>query len=79
MNLTSMWQTFRARQPRFVQNYIVYHNLRSKGWVPKTGIKFGGDFGTCYNVHVHVFALFFLYITKIYVAMRLSASSCYHH
>eukprot|EP00057_Strongylocentrotus_purpuratus_P031300 XP_784204.3 PREDICTED: tRNA-splicing endonuclease subunit Sen2 [Strongylocentrotus purpuratus] len=44
MDLTEMWKTFRRHQPSFVANYIVYHFFRSKGWVPKTGLKFGADF-----------------------------------
>nr|XP_054755670.1 uncharacterized protein LOC129261639 [Lytechinus pictus]XP_054755675.1 uncharacterized protein LOC129261639 [Lytechinus pictus] len=44
MDLTEMWRTFRRHQPSFVANYIVYHFFRSKGWVPKTGLKFGADF-----------------------------------
>ncbi|XP_070533775.1 tRNA-splicing endonuclease subunit Sen2-like [Ptychodera flava] len=44
LNLTSMWQKFCTIQPNFVPMYTVYHNIRSKGWVPKTGIKFGSDF-----------------------------------
>ncbi|XP_077990532.1 uncharacterized protein LOC144444855 [Glandiceps talaboti] len=44
LDLTSMWQTFCSLQTNFISSYVVYHNLRSKGWVPKTGIKFGSDF-----------------------------------
>jgi len=44
LNLTQMWQRFCRLSPKFVQRYVVYHNLRSKGWVPKPGLKFGVDF-----------------------------------
>lgn len=43
-DLTEMWHTFSRRQKTFVPNYIAYHYYRSKGWVPKTGLKFGTDF-----------------------------------
>ncbi len=45
MNLSEMWRIFSTRSSAFIPNYIAYHNLRSKGWVPKVGIKYGVDFG----------------------------------
>lgn len=30
--------------PNFISNYVAYHYLRSKNWVVKRGLKFGGDF-----------------------------------
>ncbi|XP_013418344.1 tRNA-splicing endonuclease subunit Sen2 [Lingula anatina] len=44
LNLTEMWRKFCSRQKNFLNNYIAYHSLRSKGWVPKTGIKYGAEF-----------------------------------
>ncbi|XP_033109115.1 tRNA-splicing endonuclease subunit Sen2-like isoform X2 [Anneissia japonica] len=44
MNLTDMWKEFCSRQPTFLRNYIAYHYYRSRGWVPKTGVKFGAEF-----------------------------------
>lgn len=35
---------FCAMNPQFIQRYIVYHYYRSKNWVVKSGLKFGGDF-----------------------------------
>ncbi|XP_076084588.1 tRNA-splicing endonuclease subunit Sen2-like isoform X2 [Mytilus galloprovincialis] len=43
-DLTEMWETFSSKQQTFIPNYIAYHYYRSKGWVPKTGLKFGSDF-----------------------------------
>ena len=43
--LGRMWRTFCSRQANFLPNYVVYHYLRSKGWVPKKGAKYGADFG----------------------------------
>ena len=45
MPLLQMWRTFCARQRNFLANYVAYHYLRSKGWVPKNGVKYGADFG----------------------------------
>jgi len=44
MSLSSMWRKFSQLSRSFVSRYVVYHNLRSKGWVPKSGIKYGEDF-----------------------------------
>ncbi|XP_072176088.1 uncharacterized protein [Diadema setosum] len=44
LDLSEMWRMFSRLQPSFVPNYVVYHYFRSKGWVPKTGLKFGADF-----------------------------------
>eukprot|EP01147_Barroeca_monosierra_P006861 gene6861-7575_t len=38
------WHAFLEAQPRFLQRYVVYHHLRSCGWVPKSGLKFAVDF-----------------------------------
>ncbi|XP_062621253.1 tRNA-splicing endonuclease subunit Sen2-like [Saccostrea cucullata] len=43
LNLSEMWRIFCQRQDRFVPLYVAYHYYRSKGWVPKTGLKFGAD------------------------------------
>jgi len=47
MDLDSMWRVFSDLSPRFPECYIAYHYFRSKGWVPKTGLKVGSDFGWC--------------------------------
>lgn len=44
LSLDGMWQLFCKSQKDFIQKYVTYHYFRSKGWVVKTGIKFGGDF-----------------------------------
>ncbi|KAJ7384830.1 tRNA-splicing endonuclease subunit Sen2, partial [Desmophyllum pertusum] len=43
MSLNEMWCTFCAAKQEFIPNYITYHYFRSKGWVPKMGIKYGTD------------------------------------
>jgi tRNA splicing endonuclease len=42
--LDGMWKLFCKSQKDFIQKYVTYHYFRSKGWVVKPGIKFGGDF-----------------------------------
>lgn len=44
LNTKEMWELFNESDPYFVQNYIAYYYFRSKNWVVKSGIKFGGDF-----------------------------------
>ncbi|XP_059158064.1 ankyrin repeat domain-containing protein 36A-like isoform X2 [Physella acuta] len=43
LSLTQMWQQFQVLKENFVPNYVAYHYFRSKGWVPKSGLKFGCD------------------------------------
>ncbi|KAK2144846.1 hypothetical protein LSH36_725g00036 [Paralvinella palmiformis] len=44
LSLEAMWQIFCKKDDRFLVRYVVYHNFRSKGWVPKSGLKYGTDF-----------------------------------
>ncbi|ELT97158.1 hypothetical protein CAPTEDRAFT_222272 [Capitella teleta] len=44
LTIEETWQKFSSSSPQFLPRYIAYHHLRSKGWVPKAGVKFGGDF-----------------------------------
>ena len=44
LTIDGMWQLFCKSQKDFIQKYVAYHYFRSKGWVVKPGIKFGGDF-----------------------------------
>lgn len=45
MNVNEMWEKFQQAQPYFIEKYIAYHYYRSRGWVVKSALKFGGDFG----------------------------------
>ncbi|XP_044758646.1 tRNA-splicing endonuclease subunit Sen2 [Coccinella septempunctata] len=38
------WKLFSESDPFFQRNYAVYYHFRSKNWVVKPGIKFGGDY-----------------------------------
>ncbi|CAB3380052.1 Hypothetical predicted protein [Cloeon dipterum] len=41
---TFSWDLFCQVEPNFPARYAVYHHLRSKGWVVKSGSKFGAEF-----------------------------------
>ncbi|TSK45806.1 tRNA-splicing endonuclease subunit Sen2 [Bagarius yarrelli] len=44
LSILQLWGMFRSVQPNFEMTYAAYHYFRSKGWVPKSGIKYGTDF-----------------------------------
>ncbi|MCJ8744472.1 hypothetical protein PDJAM_G00119130 [Pangasius djambal] len=43
LSILQLWRMFRSAQPNFEITYAAYHYFRSKGWVPKSGIKYGTD------------------------------------
>ncbi|KAI4891572.1 hypothetical protein NFI96_016571, partial [Prochilodus magdalenae] len=43
LSVLQVWQMFRSAQPNFETTYAAYHYFRSKGWVPKPGVKYGTD------------------------------------
>ena len=44
LDIDSAWHIFCKTDKNFVSKYVVYHYFRSKGWVVKPGLKYGGDF-----------------------------------
>lgn len=50
-NLSSeeAWMLFSQSEKSFIPNYAVYYYFRTKNWVVKSGLKFGGDF--CASKH----------------------------
>ncbi|KAG7196689.1 hypothetical protein KM043_016021 [Ampulex compressa] len=44
LDVNDAWLYFCKVEKSFVQKYVVYHYFRSKGWVVKPGLKYGGDF-----------------------------------
>ncbi|CAG2061261.1 unnamed protein product [Timema podura] len=44
LTVVDTWGLFSESQKDFIQKYVAYHHFRSKGWVVKPGLKFGGDF-----------------------------------
>ncbi|XP_022083311.1 tRNA-splicing endonuclease subunit Sen2-like [Acanthaster planci] len=44
LDLTDIWQAFCSRQKNFVASYVAYHYFRSKGWVPRDGVKYGAHY-----------------------------------
>ncbi|XP_003796288.1 tRNA-splicing endonuclease subunit Sen2 isoform X1 [Otolemur garnettii] len=43
LTILKLWKTFTVVQPTFRTTYMAYHYFRSKGWVPKVGLKYGTD------------------------------------
>jgi len=44
LSSSDFWSLCLETDTRFIQRYVTYHHFRSKGWVVKSGLKFGGDF-----------------------------------
>ncbi|EFN88436.1 tRNA-splicing endonuclease subunit Sen2 [Harpegnathos saltator] len=44
IDINNAWLYFCKEKTDFLQKYVVYHYYRSKGWIVKSGIKYGGDF-----------------------------------
>lgn len=45
LDTETVWQHFCRIKPNFIVHYVAYVFLRSKNWVVKGGLKFGGHFG----------------------------------
>ncbi|KAM5148422.1 tRNA-splicing endonuclease subunit Sen2 isoform 2-T2 [Mantella aurantiaca] len=43
LTIQKLWKVFCAAQRNFQTSYMAYHHFRSKGWVPKVGLKYGTD------------------------------------
>ncbi|XP_038421542.1 tRNA-splicing endonuclease subunit Sen2 [Canis lupus familiaris] len=43
LTIMKLWKAFTVVQPTFRTTYMAYHYFRSKGWVPKVGLKYGTD------------------------------------
>nr|XP_033776822.1 tRNA-splicing endonuclease subunit Sen2 [Geotrypetes seraphini]XP_033776823.1 tRNA-splicing endonuclease subunit Sen2 [Geotrypetes seraphini] len=43
LTILKLWEVFSIIQPSFQTIYMAYHYFRSKGWVPKVGLKYGTD------------------------------------
>ncbi|XP_045417522.1 tRNA-splicing endonuclease subunit Sen2-like [Lemur catta] len=41
--IVKLWEAFSVVQPTLRTTYMAYHYFRSKGWVPKVGLKYGTD------------------------------------
>lgn len=44
LSIETAWQLFSKTEQNFLEKYVVYHYFKSKGYIVKPGIKFGGDF-----------------------------------
>ncbi|NWQ90921.1 SEN2 endonuclease, partial [Burhinus bistriatus] len=43
VTILKLWEIFSEVKPHFKTTYMAYHYFRSKGWVPKVGLKYGTD------------------------------------
>ncbi|KAM8799854.1 tRNA-splicing endonuclease subunit Sen2 [Eudromia elegans] len=43
LTISKLWEIFSEVKPNFKTTYMAYHYFRSKGWVPKVGLKYGTD------------------------------------
>ncbi|XP_068550710.1 tRNA-splicing endonuclease subunit Sen2 [Anas acuta] len=43
LTILKLWEFFSEVKPSFKTIYMAYHYFRSKGWVPKVGLKYGTD------------------------------------
>ncbi|NWI65158.1 SEN2 endonuclease, partial [Todus mexicanus] len=43
LTILKLWEIFSEAKPDFKTTYMAYHYFRSKGWVPKVGLKYGTD------------------------------------
>ncbi|XP_071407054.1 tRNA-splicing endonuclease subunit Sen2 isoform X2 [Pithys albifrons albifrons] len=41
--ILKLWEVFTEVKPDFRTTYMAYHYFRSRGWVPKVGLKYGTD------------------------------------
>lgn len=56
LNIQQCWDLFTSADIKFMTRYVVYHYFRSKGYIVKPGIKFGGDY-----------CMYLLPVTKYYI------------
>lgn len=57
LNIDDCWNLFAESESNFVHKYVVYHYFRSKGYVVKPGIKFGGDYCKFFSFPIEDFVL----------------------
>ncbi|NXK41060.1 SEN2 endonuclease, partial [Piprites chloris] len=43
LSIVKLWEVFSEVKPDFKTTYMAYHYFRSRGWVPKVGLKYGTD------------------------------------
>ncbi|NWI93966.1 SEN2 endonuclease, partial [Pitta sordida] len=43
LSILKLWEVFTEVKPDFRTTYMAYHYFRSRGWVPKVGLKYGTD------------------------------------
>ena len=63
LRYTELWQTLSNLDKDFIYKYIVYHKLRSKGWILKNGIKV--------NYYSFFLNFIFLYLSMVQIFVSL--------
>lgn len=53
LSIADCWSIFCKSNSKFHSHYAVYHFYRSLGWVPKSGSKFGVDFGKIWSRQIN--------------------------
>lgn len=63
-NIEECWKAFSQSNSQFIERYVVYHYFRSKGYIVKPGIKFGGDY--CKKYYFKIYLKYEKYIFDIH-------------
>lgn len=63
--LLELWRRFRDLDPCFHAKYVAYHYYRSRGWVPRCGLKFGVDFLLYVSGPAHYHATFSVVVEEM--------------
>ncbi|GIL64389.1 hypothetical protein Vafri_18227 [Volvox africanus] len=50
LSTEELWRACRATRSNFATSYAAYHHLKSKGWIPRSGLLYGVDF-VVYQLH----------------------------
>ena len=70
---SDLWNHFCEGNSRFVERYIAYQYFRKRGWVPKSGLKFGVDF-LLYKESPTIYHSSYAVVVKL--TEKLSAPEC---
>lgn len=52
LSLNELWKLCNSADSNFVEKYVTYHYFRIKGWIVKSGLNFGCDFGKNFNWNI---------------------------
>lgn len=63
---------------KFIERYVAYHFYRSKNWIVRSGIKFGGDFREFFKNYFNVL-LIFIVMCYVFIPVLYYKGPHYHH